>query len=177
MHNFQFKSINDRAVSEVPSVPLDDCAILMMARRNTGAAGQSPVRGMIANDSPVRARLSISSRSRSPSLSPHQPHRKFSSTSASPQTHTTACSYFPMLQQDLQHRGSPSPTRRKISSASFSPHEQRVVFMDALDKVPRKFTCPNLTVRSQPSHSSRRSVNKEGDNKDCNYAFISGQEL
>lgn len=172
-------STKDRAVSEVPSVPPDDCAMLMLARRNTRAAGQSPVRGVISNDSPLRARLSVSSRSRSPSLSPHQPHREFSSSSATPQSHTPVRSYFPTLQQNLQHRGSPSPTRRKMSSASFSPQEQRMIFVDTSnDKVQRKFTCPNLstvpnpTTRSQLPHSSRRPVNKESD-----YALISGQEL
>ncbi|KAF7640296.1 IRS-type PTB domain-containing protein [Meloidogyne graminicola] len=164
-------STKSRAVSEVPSIPLDDCAILMLARRNTRATGHSPVRGIIANDSPVRARLSVSSRSRSPSLSPHQPIGKFSS-STTPQTYSTACSYFPSLQQ----RGSPSPTRRKISSSSFSPQEQRIIFMDPPnDKVQRKFTCPNLSSRSQPLHSSQKSINKESE--DCNYAFISGQEI
>nr|CAD2170856.1 unnamed protein product [Meloidogyne enterolobii] len=174
----------DRAVSHTPSVPPDDTAILMLARRNTRAAGQSPVRGVFSNDSPVRARLSVSSRSRSPSLSPHQPHRKFSSSSTTPQSHTPVRSYFPNQQQDLQHRGSPSPTRRKMSSASFSPQEQRMVFVDAsTDKIRRKFTCPNLatvpnfTTRSQLSHASRRSVNKESECNDCNYALISGQEI
>nr|CAD2169359.1 unnamed protein product [Meloidogyne enterolobii] len=174
----------DRAVSHTPSVSPDDAAILMLARRNTRAAGQSPVRGVISNDSPVRARLSVSSRSRSPSLSPHQPHRKFSSSSTTPQSHTPVRSYFPNQQQDLQHRGSPSPTRRKMSSASFSPQEPRMIFVDASnDKIQRKFTCPNLatvpnfTTRSQLSHASRRSVNKESECNDCNYALISGQEI